>query len=901
MNFQILDADYTIENNGPIIRLFGRNEKNESICCLVPGFEPYFYVKVTGDINELCDIIKQTFDVVKKVNIVEKYEPVGYQKNKKQMIMVTTYEPRNVPEIRDSILEISGIEEVYETDILFKNRFLIDKNLHGMGWIKIEDSEEVFANNIYCDKVCKSNNLLEIEKIANSNLKYLSFDIECLPFEGSMPQPDVSPIIIISLAFSPSYNNMDTIVLVAKKTEQIDAVESFNNEVSMLNRFFDIIREYDPDILLGYNINDFDIPYINERIKKLADEGNIVDAGCGRDGKSISHRKIGLMSLVSLTGRVVVDVLPLVKNQFSLKRYTLRNVAKELLDKNKLDVSPAEMEDYWNDNGDKLFKFIEYARRDSELAMQLALKLQLLERYIAISKVSGSLLQEVIDGGQTSMVENLLLRECRIHERVIPAKPSENIIYSRNKSSENLKGGEVLEPKKGLLENVIILDYKSLYPTIMMAHNLCYSTVILNNIDNNKNILISPSGGKFVTAEVSKGIMPIILENLLNRRIETKKHMKNISNTDELRALDATQQALKILLNSFYGYSGYTRARLYTLTLANSVTSFGRENILKTRNLIEQKIEQIYLQDNKAYFKNEVTKENVKSISLSVVYGDTDSVFVQCNATTEISLEEAGLVGEKIASTVSDSLPAPMELEFESIAKRALFIAKKRYALWVFERKDNSWIEKIKVKGMETVRRDWCELTSKTLNNVLELVLKRGEIEEAVSHVRKVVDSVRNLDVTKDTDIIDDLTMTRMYSKRKEHYKNKQPHLTVAEKIKMRTGSFPPVGERIPFVIVAGRDLFVNRAEDPEYVRNNNISLDVEYYIKKQIIPPVSRILDAFEINLSDLDYDSKQKGLSDYVPQTFHQKSKKIVSKKIDEEPLSFNNNSSQSSLFDF
>lgn len=903
MNFQILDADYVTEGAVPVVRLFGRAEDGKSVCCYVPGFEPYFYVRASGELDMVCKLIKERFDVVKDIEIVQRFEPVGYQKSKKPMIQVTTFEPRHVPEIRDDILQIPGVEEVYETDILFRNRFLIDRGLHGMGWVSVSPSQEAHPGGIiYCDTVCSDRQPAEVDRLPNAPLKFLSFDIECLPIGGSMPSPEESPVIMISLTFAPAYNGHNSIVLVAKPVSGAGPdVEPLQNEESMFKRFFEILRDYDPDILVGYNINDFDIPYIGDRIKFLASSGITIDSGSGRDGRPISYRKIGIMTLVSMTGRVVVDVLPLIRSQFSLKRYTLRNVSKELLDREKLDVPPSEMEDHWNDEGEKLLKFIDYARRDSELAMELVMKLQLLDRYIAISRVSGSLLQEVIDGGQTSMVENLLLRECRTRDRVIPPKPDDNLVYARNKNSEGLKGGEVLDPKKGLLENVVILDYKSLYPTIMMAHNLCYTTVVEKDLPPESKVITPPSGGRFVTADVSKGIMPTILENLLNRRIETKKSMKGISNEDEYRALDATQLALKILLNSFYGYSGYTRARLYSLTLANAVTSFGRENILTTRSLLEDTIHTVYLKDGNPYLENEIAPDPLnKGISLSVVYGDTDSVFVQCIGKSEISLEDAELVGKKISGIVSASLPDPMELEFESIAKRALFIAKKRYAIWVFERSEDGWKDGIKIKGMETVRRDWCELTSKTLNRVLELVLKEGEIEAAVRHVREVVDSIRNLDVTKDKDIIDDLVMTRMYSKRREHYKNKQPHITVAEKIEQRTGSLPPVGERIPFVITAGKDLFVNRAEDPEYVRENNVPLDVDYYVKKQILPPVERILGVFGVDLVDLDYDSKQTGLSDFTSNPSEKKVKGSMSKKPSNVGQS-SSSGSQSSLFDF
>ncbi|WP_094229042.1 DNA-directed DNA polymerase [Methanolobus psychrotolerans] len=906
MNFQILDADYVGHESGPVIRLFGRAEDGKSVCCFVPGFEPYFYINAEGELDKLSTMLTERFDVITKVDIVPKYEPVGYHISKKPMIRVTTMEPRNVPEIRDDVLMLPGVKEVYETDILFRNRFLIDRGLHGMGWVTAGSvSDNLFSEEkIHCDSIFTADYLEETEKLSIAPLKYLSFDIECLPIGGSMPVPETSPVIMVSMSFSPAFKGHDTIVLVAKKVEGAGAdVESFDTETLMLNRFFEIFQEYDADIVSGYNINDFDIPYIADRVTILAGSGDNVRSTVGRDGRILSYRKIGNRTMISIPGRVVVDALPLIRSQYSLKRYTLRNVAKELLDREKLDVAPSEMEEHWNDSGDKLLKFIDYARRDSELAMELFMKLQLLDKHIAIAQVSGSLLQEVVDGGQTSMVENLLLREYGKQDRVIPPKPSDELVAFRNRSSEGLKGGEVLEPKRGLLENVVILDYKSLYPTIMMAHNLCYTTVVERDLPDAETIK-PPSGGEFVPADISKGIMPSILESLLKRRVETKRKMKNALNDSEYRVLDATQLALKILLNSFYGYSGYTRARLYSMALANAVTSFGRNNILNTRAIINGTISKVILRDGSAYFTEELSSitpaDNI--VSLSVVYGDTDSVFVQCTSKKEVSLDDAGLVGSKIAAMVSASLPDPMELEFESIAKRALFIAKKRYAIWVFEPSGDGWKDDIKVKGMETVRRDWCELTSKTLNRVLEMVLKEGNVDGAVQHVRNVVDGVRNIDVRKDSEIIEDLTMTRMFSKKATSYKNKQPHLTVAEKIERRTGSLPPVGERIPFVIVAGKDMFVNRAEDPEYVRENNIPIDVDYYIKKQLLPPVERILGVFGVDMANLDYDSKQMGLFEFSdkPQDSPVRSINKKEKEVQLPPQPVDKKS-QSSLFDF
>ncbi|HPT37436.1 MAG TPA: DNA polymerase domain-containing protein, partial [Methanothrix sp.] len=385
-------------------------------------------------------------------------------------------------------------------------------------------------------------------------------------------------------------------------------------------------------------------------------------------------------------------------------------------------------------------------------------------------------------------------------------------------------------------------------------------------------IITAPSGGSFVSADISPGIMPAVLRQLLDERTRTKKLMKKASD-EERRFLDAKQYAMKILLNSFYGYSGYARARLYSLALANAVTSFGRENILRTKKIIDD-IGSVYVLDGEVIFKDSLPFGKVaeRCFDLSVVYGDTDSVFVRLRASGTkpgpVSLQDAELIGKKIAETVTASLPEPMELVFEAFARRGIFLAKKRYALWVFEPVGEVWKDRIKVRGMETVRRDWCDLTSKTLKTCLELVLKEGKVDEAIEHVRSVVLRLKNLDLSSDPEILRELTLTRRYTKSPGSYKNKQPHIQLVEKIKERGGTVPGVGDRVPFVIIQGkrgkknRELFVNRAEDPVYALENNMPIDTEYYVEKQILPPVLRIFESFGVDRDRLCVNSGQKSL---------------------------------------
>lgn len=194
-----------------------------------------------------------------------------------------------------------------------------------------------------------------------------------------MPSPDVSPIVMISFSFEPEYKGHKTLILLAKPADGMNGdVLPCKDETEMLNRFFEIFCEYDPDIVAGYNHQDFDIPYITDRVKALTAKGEVINPVVGRDGSHIGYRRFGLITRTEVKGRVVVDALPLVRRAFSLKQYTLRAVSKELLNREKLDVPPLEMEEHWNDSGKKFLKFVDYARRDAELALELILDLSFL-------------------------------------------------------------------------------------------------------------------------------------------------------------------------------------------------------------------------------------------------------------------------------------------------------------------------------------------------------------------------------------------------------------------------------------------------------------------------------------------------------------------------------------------
>lgn len=906
MRFQILDANYVYDRDGyPVVQLFGVSDGGDSVICRVSGFRPYFYASAHDITNATEAVRSMGLDV----EIVERYEPIGYQSKPTEMLRIIARDPKSVREIRDRVREIPSVKAVYETDILFKNRFLIDTGLGGMAWVGVPDAERASTPS----KLQERSEMRErrrlivdvpVERLAPEDLestaplRFMAFDIECLPQNGEMPTPDRSPVILISMAFHPPYNGLSDLVLVGKELEcDRPDVEGCAGERALLHRFLSVIDDYDPDIIAGYNSNEFDIPYLRERASMLSIEMDV-----GRDGSTWLIKSIGGSKNVAVTGRVVVDLLPIIRSSFSLKQYTLRNAAMELIGEEKRDVNPARMESIWL-GGDGLADLISYSRRNAVLVMQLLLRLRLMDKYIALARASGSLLQDIVNGGQSGMVESLLLRRFRSHGRVLPPKPDSEESDERFMDGDELKGGAVLPPVKGLVENVVVLDYKSLYPTIMMAHNLCYSTVVTK--EKPPEVVKSPSGGYFAAPSVCRGIVPEILKELLEKRTEAKRLMKS-AGEDERAFLDAKQYALKILLNSFYGYSGYARARLYSLILANAVTSFGRHNIMRTKEMIEE-IGSVYIVDGRALLPGEISSPSNpfkaseldpagRRYDLSVVYGDTDSVFVRISSDHTITPEDAELIGRKIAETITSKLPEPMELVFEAFARRAIFLAKKRYALWLFERVSTQskpldgvervskapdtdgtvWRDRIKVRGMETVRRDWCDLTSKTLRRCLELILKEGRVDDAVQHVRDVIQRLRDMDIRRDRELLDDLVLTRRFTKDPSSYRNKQPHIQLVEKMRRRGGRVPGVGDRVAFIIVKGgkKTLFVDRAEDPEYAVENNLPVDTDYYIEKQLLPPVLRLFMPFDVGRESLLQCRSQKSLLHFDQKAQKQRS---------------------------
>jgi len=801
IEFVLLDVDYVIVNSKPVIRLFGKTENGKSVVVFFQNFFPYFYVKVNS-VEKFLEFLEKYKNEIINVCEVEKYESIGYKDKKTKLIKIVLRSPSFIPKLREELYKQSFVEKIYEADILFKYRFLADYNLSGMKWYEVEGNP-VNSQTVFTDIKIEGISIREIEEKFFVP-KILSIDIECLN-SGKMPDPKNDQIILISLYFSHEYKGKNTLVLSAKKLPFENTI-SFDSEKEMLEEFLKILKEYDPDVIVGYNINNFDLPYLIKRMQHLQ-----ILPIFGRSRKQPKVQKVGERYRISISGRIVFDVYEILKDLsrkgiYKFKRLGLGDVAKVLIGETKIDIEKNEIPRFWNGNLEELELLVKYSRKDAELAYKIYVKLDIFNSFAELSKLTGLLLQDALSGSESSRIENLLLREFNRRDFVIPNKPTKREIEERKR--KEVKGAVVLEPKLGLHSNVIYLDFKSLYPSIIIEYNICPTTLLLD--ERNIDFILSPYGSKFVAKNVREGIFPQILSKLIKERERIKKEMKNEKDENKKRLLDAKQWALKILANAFYGYTGFIGARLFVSEIANSITSYGRYWITSIKNIIE------------------------KDFGKEVLYGDTDSLMIKAK---NEDLEEIFKEAEELEKEINTRTPPNIKMKLEGVFKKILFVTKKKYAGYLLESLRDEG--KIVMKGIETVRRDWCLLVEEVLSTFLEKILVKGSEEEAISYLKEIVEKLKKggIDIEK-------LAIVKTLSKPIDQYKGQQPHVELVKKmIKRGEVNIPTVGDRISYVIVAGPQKIVERAESIEYVKKNKLPIDVNYYLEHQLLPPLERIL----------------------------------------------------------
>jgi DNA polymerase, archaea type len=564
----LLDIDYITDEEKAVIRLFGKlrgKNNEESIIAIDKNFKPYIYV-VCHDLDEA---IKQISEL--EVDEIERVEKKDIGKDL-EVLKVFFHHPQDVPKLREKIINLSEVKEIREHDIPFYRRYLIDNSIFPMAEVEIKGevspTKKKFKIKSSHENLC----VFEIKEKPRQlettfpSLKILSFDIEVRNPKG-MPRSDKDEIIMISLESNFNYRK-----LLSTTESSFEYVETLKNEKEMIQRFVEILNTVNPDLIIGYNSDNFDFPYINERAKNLK-----VPLKIGLDGSSLKFLRRGFTSAALIPGRIHIDLYLLMRRYLQLDRYTLERVYFELFGEKKVEIDGDKIWKYWDEGGDKLEMLFEYSMDDAIASSKIGEKM--LPLSMELTRIVGQPFFDIARMTSGQMVEWFLIRQAFEIGEIIPNKPSGSE-YS-NRRTKSVVGGYVKEPVKGLHENIVAFDFRSLYPSIIISKNISLDTFVQDGTED-KYYSAPEVGYKFLKEPI--GFVPSVIGNLLKERVKIKNKMKNCENPLDYKMLDVQQEAVKRLANSMYGLYGYPRFRWYSIECADAVTAWGRDYIKKTMN-----------------------------------------------------------------------------------------------------------------------------------------------------------------------------------------------------------------------------------------------------------------------------------------------------------------------------
>ncbi|CAH0553548.1 unnamed protein product [Brassicogethes aeneus] len=613
-----------------------------------------------------------------------------------------------------------------------------------------------------------------------------------------------------------------------------------NTETELIDRFLELIQYWDPDILAGYEIEMLSWGYLIDRASILG--YNLIPLLGRIKESSDKYIRDGPQGELKITGRITLDVWRLMRHEISLQSYTFESIAYHILHKRVPSYTFKKLT-FWWDHLSHLYRHRtvhHYLFRVDQI-LELFDKLDLVGRTSELARLFGIQFYEVLSRGSQFRVESMMLRLAK-PLNFIPVSPS---VQQRAKMKAPEYTPLVLEPESKLyVDPVVVLDFQSLYPSIMIAYNYCFSTCIGKVERLGKNtpfefgatqlkiskkrveklvkadmINFSPCGVGFVKSKIREGIVPRMLKEILETRLMVKNSMKQNKEDAVLkRVLHNRQLGLKLIANVTYGYtSANFSGRMPAIEVGDSVVSKGRETLQRAIALVD----------------------NTPEWGAKVVYGDTDSLFILFPGRSK---EWAFDVGKKIADVVTEDNPDPVKLKFEKVYQPCILQTKKRYVGYMYESPDQK--EPIyEAKGIETVRRDGCPAVSKMLEKCLRLVFETKDVSIIKKYILRQFNKIIAGRIS-----IQDFTFAKEYRGASSYRPGAcVPSLELARKWKAEDKrSEPRRGERVPYVIVNGPPglPIIKLVRSPrELLADPSLRPNALYYITRVIIPPINRCL----------------------------------------------------------
>lgn len=769
----ILHPTYRLESGSAVVHLYGRLESGETFLVRDDRQRPHFYVRrrdraLAKDLGAapLAETVHET---------LRGSEPV---------LRVEVPIPSDTPALRDR-LHRAGVV-TYEADVRFAMRYLIDLGIRSA--LTIEGSPTPRPSGRRGVDLVFDNPRLEPAAF-HFRPTVLSIDLET----------DLQGRHVLSAALY-GCGVAEVLLLAPRGLETPSGATPFATEGALLEAISRRILDIDPDVLTGWNVVDFDLRVLAEAAERCR-----VSMALGRSGEPLRLRPLqgarpGLQAIVP--GRVVLDGIQLLRTSFvRMEEHSLDFVARQVVGEGKLITGSERGADILHAFRHDRRRFVDYNLRDARLVLDIFDKLGLIELTVERSLLTGLPLDRV--ASSVAAFDFLYLSELGRRGIVAPTVGAPG-----SPVEATAAGGHVLEPTPGLYEHVLVFDFKSLYPSLIRTFQidpLGYRP----GAGDGEDVIVAPNGAAF---RREPGILPSLLDELAPRREAARAEGNAIAS-----------QAIKILMNSFYGVLGTPSCRFYDPALANAITSFGRELLLWSKGCIEH-------------------------WGHRVLYGDTDSLFVQVTAADEHDARQQGAelaerLNQALTEHVRDTWGVASRLELEldkhflrlmlPAMRHSTLGARKRYAGLV---EAPGGERKVEFTGMEVVRRDWTELARRLQRDLYERLFHDRPVDEYLRH------SVRELRAGE----IDELLVYRK-ALRKDlgaYASSSPPHVVAARKLGARRGDL------IHYVITE---------HGPEPVERPHAPLDYEHYVDKQVRPVAEPVLHLLGLDFAKVIGDDRQ------------------------------------------
>ncbi|EMC92827.1 hypothetical protein BAUCODRAFT_96163 [Baudoinia panamericana UAMH 10762] len=752
---------------------------------------------------------------------------------------------------------------VFGTNTALFEQFVLWKNIMGPCWLKIEGADFQAVNNAsWCKlelQVTKPNGITTVGD--SDNLEAPPMTLMSLALRTTMNvKENKNEILVASVRFYPDVQLTDTtppeklpsrtftfmrpngeyplgFKLEAEKHKGQILMEK--NEPALLSKLLAIIQMHDPDAFVGHKLDDVDYNVLLTRMRDRKTPGwhrigrlkrSDWPKNVGKGGGSFfaeRHLAAGrlLCDLANDMGKSIMTACQSWSLDEMVKLYLGGNHVRKEIDNDKALAMAATREGLMN--------YVKMCELDTYFIAAIALKRQLLPLSKVLTNLAGNSWARTLSGTRAERNEYILLHEFYRNKFICPDKVygkgaankkledtadnGDEADAADTKKKDKFKGGLVFEPEKGLYDKfILVMDFNSLYPSIIQEFNICFTTVDRSDIGADEDKV-----PEVPEDTANKGILPRLIRTLVSRRREVKKLMKDKSISEEQRQTwDVKQQALKLTANSMYGCLGYTKSRFYARPLAALTTSKGREILQSTKELAES------------------------AHALRVIYGDTDSVMVNTN---KDNILEAIKMGNEFKKAVNERYEL-LEIEIDNIFRRLLLHAKKKYAAINMVEDNGVWREKMEVKGLDMRRREYCQLSKDTSTELLNYLLSGEEPEKVVSHIH---DHLRSLGEKMRSNAIPayKYTIYTQLGKAPKEYPNanSMPSVQVALKL-MAKGKQVRAKDVMSFIICGSSGGSAENAAknactlDEVLAKDSGLVPDVEYYLHKQILPPVERL-----------------------------------------------------------